>query len=193
MSTEPKNKDKVFLYVDNETFNYHKQKEDKIFSNVAELTAIARACLGDEGITDWIAFLENPIDTLVNSYWERYGHNFNPPSANWQDVFNRNNNVSLQRVTALQTEILALSKELKQYSPTINKKGVKRGLEIDAFKKYLAEDKAEKYYALKRFIEASDELLKHGLGSGTANLVRFAPSFLSFNGLKVKINLQKFT
>ena len=184
-------KEKHYLFTDTATFSLFKSKEDQILINYKELRKVASGCLGMNSINDIEAFLEDPIEWLIEEYWNSFGRTYNPPHASHRVVFLSSNDVDLNAITKLQKEIKSLVKEMRTYAPTISKKGIKTNLKEESFFKYLNPKRADEFFALQDFVNASDVLLKNYNAQGTLNLVRFANG-LRFNGTSVEINLYEF-
>ena len=183
-------KDKQHIYTDEKTFEMYAKKQRLILDYWNTLEGFASFSLG-EAPADFIEYFENPVNYLVENYWELYGVKFNAPISDHTTVFLASNKIDLNAVAGVKNNIKKLMQEMGEHSPMITKKGLKLNLKEESFKKYLNPNKQLEYEALKAFVIASNELMDKYNASGSVNLLRFANG-LKFDGSRIAIDNYKF-
>ena len=185
-----KNREKIGFREDQ--YNLHQETETKLFAIADEIKSMIPVVLGEDyKLINLEPLLKDTFDFLVWEFWALNKHLY-PTIADPVKTFTSVSPLSQAQIQSKCSSFWKLHKDMGEHAPTIGQKALKSTLKKDAFNLYLDEDKREHYEALKRFIDASDELRKMGKASGSINLIRFTHNTRLTNSGGVQIELHKF-
>lgn len=178
---------KEVIGFDDARYNHVRTLETALFNTISELKNIAIEVLGkDYKLKDYASLLDDPFNYLVSEFW-KINKKFYPEVMKPETAFLNISTYTKEQIESRKTNFWNKYNKLGKHKPTITKEGVVSTINKDDFNFYLAEDKREHYYSLKRFIEAFEDLRQYE-GSGTMHLVKFARSLrLEGTGLKIYV------
>ena len=180
----------IKLYTDEATFKLFKAKEEQIEKLVGKYEEIIESTIGNIKI-DYKLLTYDPIKYVTEAYFEVYGKNIAPDSANKVSVYESASRLSVSRLTDIKGKIESLSNEMGKYAPIFNEWGSASRCSLNFFDRYLNIEKAEEYNTLKTFLESVKELEQYGSGNNRSGLLR-CHSSLMWSGIEIVINPQYF-
>jgi len=189
--TTTKEKKKILVFNDRATYESYKAKENVQFKIVNDLQILADASLGINQIENWVEYLNNPANYLVERYWELYGSRFNAPFADREKVYFNSSNVGIENLNELRSRFDRMQNELRNYALKINKDGVVSNLKETDFNKYLNPAMEQEYNDCLSFIEASKKM-KPYYASNYNFLTRFYDGVRLDDHSELIPNYQKF-
>ena len=190
--TAPKKEvvNKTFLYNDITKYNAAVVIENKGINAIEKLTLIADASIGEGSIKDYTEFLSNPMNYLVEGYWNKYGQKYNAPNSNRLRVFLTSTGIKATDVEFYAKQyndsVKALGSDL---SPILEGKKFDRSVTMDKFNVFVSEAKNESYEATLNLIEAINKYKETMPVSGGFHLARFTMNTVKHTG---ELDMNKF-
>jgi len=179
---------KTLLYCDEATYILHKEKEDILIEAYTNLEAIAKKYIKDGTTIDYNQLLDAPLVYLSEIYWMQISKESYPESASREKIFLSTTDVNVQDLHDNEVNFWKYYKEIAdKYKPIIKATGVFSTLSKSCFDKYLDPSKKKHYNAVKRFLNAANNLKKYGGTNGGIHLVRFCQN-LNMQGLDALIS-----
>ena len=148
-----KKNQRIFMYNDQASFKAYKKFEDACMEAIDGLTEVAETSIKVGCVTDYKAFLEEPLEYLAETYWNTWGKDYHPPIADRMDVYLTSSKVSLNKLETLIAKYKSNAQSLGDKAPLLGDK-VARQLTIDMFAVYVAENKEAEYKATQSLIKA---------------------------------------
>ena len=133
---------------------------------------------------------KTPSNYLVNKYAEMYLQDY-PQHLDIEKAFEHQTQVTIIYVDELKTQLNNYLNKMGESAPTINDAGITSNIKKSDFNIYVAEDKIERYNAVKDVLDAIDKLREFGGVGQNQHIVR-ALYDVAFDGLGVKITIGNF-
>jgi len=179
---------RVFMYNDKATYKYFKDIENACKDAVRKLEVMANVSIGEGAVQNYSEFLENPMEYMTQSYWEKWGSKYNPPHADKYKVFVSSSNIAIADVKE-QTEIFVKSvSKLGKKAPSI-KKAISFKVKEGDYDVFVAEDKIEEYNATMSLIKAIKKFDKVVGSNDNFHLARWSNRAITTD---LKVDVSRF-
>jgi hypothetical protein len=157
---------KELIHFDHDQYNFFLNKENELIELSNQLNDHAVYILGSYRV-NWVKYLDDPIEYLVNTYWDEYCTN-KPDHLNKRTFVIRETNMNTRVIERLVIEFKRVLASLGAHKPKINKAGLKSVLKKDNFMVFLNPEMKKEYEATKKILDGVKELgkLRHNVYEG---------------------------
>ena len=186
-------KEKVFLFCDENTYLTYKKSEDEMFKALDHIKRLYVQCIVS-GPEDYKTLLENVPNTFVHDYWRFFCMSYMPEHLDKENIFEQQTKITVLALEQLQSQFWMYHKKLGEHRPKITAKGVTSNLKKDSFNKYLDPEKADHYNVLKRLLEVAQDMEKYSSNIFTDRhtLRKYSDGILMNDNSELVINYYKF-
>ena len=148
---------KDFLFNDGKGYDNAILEENNCIDAIERLTLLAESTIKEGCIEDYEMFLSNPLEYMIQSYWNVWGYKYNAPNSDKKRVFLTSSNINVNDVISYTQKYNDSISKLGANKPVLEGNKVERTITKESFDMFVTESKKAQYKASTDLIKAIEK------------------------------------